>query len=124
MTNNLFAFPDRATGFVPDRLAEARLVRQMSRAELARELGVTGQAIGYYETGERRPDMSVLLRIAEVLQQPVSFFLRESHTLARGTRFFRSIGTRSNKVNYALDVKTKWLWEIVGFVGKNIKLPP
>lgn len=124
MTNNLFAFPDRATGFVPDRLAEARLVRQMSRAELARELGVTGQAIGYYETGERRPDMSVLLRIAEVLQQPVSFFLRESPSLTRGTRFFRSIGTRSNKVNYALDVKTKWLWEIVGFVAKNIKLPP
>lgn len=126
MTTNLFAFPDRATGFVPERLAEARLVRQMSRAELARELSVTGQAIGYYETGERRPDMSVLLRIADVLQQPVSFFLRESPSFAgvRGTRFFRSIGTRSNKVNYALDVKTKWLWEIVGFVGKNIKLPP
>jgi Zn-dependent peptidase ImmA (M78 family)/DNA-binding XRE family transcriptional regulator len=122
---DLIAFPDRATGFIPQRLMEARLVRQMSRAELARELEITGQAIGYYETGERRPDMSVLLRIAEVLQQPVSFFLRESPSLdgLRGTRFFRSIGTRSNKVNQALDVKTKWLWEIIGFVGKHIKLP-
>ena len=82
----------------------------MSRAELARELGLTGQAIGYYELGDRRPDMSILLRMAEVLEQPVSFFLRTSQSFegVRGTRFFRSIGTRSNKVNHALDVKTKW----------------
>src|SRR5262245_42584877 len=108
--DNLFTFPDRASGFIPQRLIEARLVRQMSRAELARELGVTGQAIGYYESGDRRPDMSVLLRIAEILSQPVSFFLRSGPSLEGplGTRFFRSIGTRSNKVNNALDVKTKW----------------
>jgi Zn-dependent peptidase ImmA (M78 family)/transcriptional regulator with XRE-family HTH domain len=97
----------------------------MSRAELARDLGLTGQAIGYYESGDRRPDMSVLLRMAEVLDQPVSFFLRAGQSFdgAQGTRFFRSIGTRSNKVNHALDVKTKWLWEIVGFVSQHIKLP-
>jgi len=124
--SKLVAFPDRTTGFVPQRLVEARLVRQMSRAELARDLELTGQAIGYYETGDRRPDMSVLLRMAEILKQPVSFFLRSSPSFdgVRGTRFFRSIGTRSNKVNYALDVKTKWLWELVGFVGQHIKLPP
>lgn len=97
----------------------------MSRAELARELGLTGQAIGYYELGDRRPDMSILLRMAEVLEQPVSFFLRTSQSFegVRGTRFFRSIGTRSNKVNHALDVKTKWLWELVCFVSQHIKLP-
>ena len=123
--SRLVAFPDRTTGFVAHRLVEARLARQMSRAELARDLGLTGQAIGYYESGDRRPDMSVLLRMAEVLEQPVSFFLRTSQSFdgVRGTRFFRSIGTRSNKVNHALDVKTKWLWEIVGFVSEHIKLP-
>src|SRR5688500_2524571 len=106
---SLFSFPDRSSGFVPPRLSEARLARQMSRAELARALGVTGQAIGYYESGERRPDMSVLLRLAQELEQPVSFFLRSSPPIEehRGTRFFRSIGTRSNKINQALDVKTK-----------------
>jgi Zn-dependent peptidase ImmA (M78 family)/transcriptional regulator with XRE-family HTH domain len=122
---DLLSFPDRTTGFIPQRLVEARLVRQVSRAELARELGITGQAIGYYETGDRRPDMSVLLRIAKILNQSVSFFLRASPAFEglRGTRFFRSVGTRSNKVNQALDVKTKWLWEIVGFVSQHIKLP-
>ena len=99
--SELVAFPDRATGFVPQRLVEARLALQMSRAELARELSLTGQAIGYYEAGDRRPDMSVLLRMAEVLRQPVSFFLSEGPVFdgPRGTRFFRSIGSISNKVN-------------------------
>jgi Zn-dependent peptidase ImmA (M78 family)/transcriptional regulator with XRE-family HTH domain len=121
----LFTFPDRATGFVPQRLIEARLVKQMSRAELARALELTGQAVGYYETGDRRPDMSILLRLAKILDQPVSFFLRESPAFDGicGTRFFRSIGTRSNRINQALDVKTKWLWEIIGFVSHHIKLP-
>jgi Zn-dependent peptidase ImmA (M78 family)/transcriptional regulator with XRE-family HTH domain len=122
---DIVTFPDRATGFVSQRLIEARYVLQMSRAELARELGITGQAIGYYEIGERIPDMSILLRISKVLNQPVSFFLRASASIeeVRETRFFRSIGTRSNKVNQALDVKTKWLWELVGLIGQHVKLP-
>jgi Zn-dependent peptidase ImmA (M78 family)/transcriptional regulator with XRE-family HTH domain len=124
--SELFTFPDRATGFIPQRLVEARMALQMSRAELAREVELTGQAIGYYENGDRRPDMSVLLRLAKVLCQPVSFFLRDGPAFenARGTRFFRSIGSRSNKVNHALDVKTKWLWELVSFISQHIKLPP
>jgi Zn-dependent peptidase ImmA (M78 family)/transcriptional regulator with XRE-family HTH domain len=122
---DIVSFPDRTTGFVPQRLIEARQVLQMSRAELARELDITGQAIGYYETGDRRPDMSILLRLAEALDQPVSFFLRGSPPFegARGTRFFRSVGTRSNKVNQALDVKTKWLWELVGLISQHVRLP-
>jgi transcriptional regulator with XRE-family HTH domain len=92
---DIVTFPDRATGFVAQRLIEARYVLQMSRAELGRELGITGQAIGYYEIGERIPDMSILLRISKVLNQPVSFFLRASPSIeeVRETRFFRSIGT-------------------------------
>ncbi len=123
--NELFDFPDRASGFVPQRLVEARLACLKSRAELAREVGLTGQAIGHYETGERRPDMSILLRISKTLNQPVSFFLRPSPLIEdrRGTRFFRSVGSRSNKTNYALDVRTKWLWEIVIFLIQHIRLP-
>lgn len=97
----------------------------MSRAELARELGITGQAVGYYETGERRPDMDTLLRAADILQQPVSFFLRASEPIEHqwGTRFFRSIGTRSNKINHALDVRAKWLWELVSTISEEVRQP-
>jgi Zn-dependent peptidase ImmA (M78 family)/DNA-binding XRE family transcriptional regulator len=121
----LISFPDRSSGFVAQRLIEARMALQISRAELARELNLSGQAIGYYETGERRPDMSVLLRMAELLRQPVSFFLRASPSIEGhlGTRFFRSIGSRSNKINNALDVKTKWLWELINAMSEEIRLP-
>ena len=122
---NLFAFPDKSQGFVPQRLTEARMARQRSRAELARDLGISGQAVGYYEGGERRPDMGTLLRISELLEQPVSFFLRQSTVLSEhaSARFFRSVGPKSNKLNAALDIKTKWLWEIVRFTLKHVRLP-
>lgn len=121
---NLLLFRDRADQFIPHRLAEARLVKQWSRAELARELGVTGQSIGYYETGERRPDMTTLLRLSEKLEQPVTFFLKPTLPLKgeAGTRFFRSVGGKSLKLNQALDVKTKWLWELVEFMSRHVNL--
>ncbi len=121
----VLSFPDRARGFVRERLIEARQAMLISRAELAREVDVTGQAIGYYESGERKPDMELLLKIAAVLKQPVTFFLHPSAELDRkpSTRFFRSIGPKSNKTNLALDVRTKWLWEIFRFIIHYVPLP-
>ena len=98
---------------------------QISRAELAREVGVSGQAIGNYESGERKPDMETLLKIAAVLKQPVSFFMHLSPAFdgKASSRFFRSVGPKSNRTNLALDVRTKWFWEIVQFVVRHIPLP-
>lgn len=122
---NVVRFPDRSQGFVPHRLTEARLALQISRDELGRNVGLTGQAIGYYEAGSRCPDMEVLLRIAEALQQSVIFFLRAGHPLPAtvGTRFFRSVGPKSSRLNASLDVKTKWLWEVVDRIAKLVRLP-
>jgi len=123
--DNVLTFPDRATGFVPQRLVEARLARQMSRAELGREIGMTGTAVGNYETGTRRPDMNALLSIAEKLDQSVAFFLRASPSIEgrQGARFFRSVGPKSNKLNQAFEVKSKWLWELVSFLTEFVRLP-
>src|SRR6185437_4995580 len=122
---NVLAFPDRARGFVPERLTEARQAMQMSRAELAREVEITGQAIGYYESGERKPDMDLLLRIAAILKQPVTFFLHSpvAKETKANARFFRSVGPKSNKINLALDVRTRWLWEMVQFIVRYVPLP-
>jgi len=122
---NIISFPDRARGFVRERLTEARQAMQISRAELAREVDVTGQAIGYYESGERKPDMELLLKIGAVLRQPVTFFLHPTTQAEQkpNARFFRSVGPKSNKINLALDVRTKWLWEIVQFVVRYVPLP-
>lgn len=125
MTPNVFHFPDRTHGFVPKRLTEARVARQMSREELGRSVDKTGQAIGYYEAGERRPDMETLLRLAGVLDQPVAFFLRppQRTTSLTGARFFRSVGPKSNKLNSALDVRVGWLCEMLHFLLHHLRLP-
>ena len=121
----LISFPDRSHGFVPSRLTEARLALQRSRDELARSVGLTGQAIGYYETGARRPDMEKLLVLAEALEQPVTFFLRDGRSTPAtfGTRFFRSVGPKTNKLNASLDVKTRWLWEVVERISRVLRFP-
>jgi Zn-dependent peptidase ImmA (M78 family)/transcriptional regulator with XRE-family HTH domain len=124
MTNILF-LPDRGPGFVPERLTEARIARQMSRRELAELAQITGQAIAYYESGERCPDMRMVLKFSESLGRSPGFFLTGSSAVRGGiqTRFFRSTGRRSNGVNDALDVRTKWLWEVVAFIVSRVRLP-
>jgi Zn-dependent peptidase ImmA (M78 family)/transcriptional regulator with XRE-family HTH domain len=111
---------------VPERLTQARVSRQMSRRELAELSNVTGQAIAYYEAGERSPDMRMVLKFSESLGRSPGFFLVDSPVIKGGlqTRFFRSTGRRSNRTNEALDVRTKWLWEVVSFITGRIRLPP
>lgn len=123
--NKVVDFPSRDRGFVPARLIEARLAAQMTRIELGRRLGVSGQAIGYYEAGARKPDMSVVIQLADVFGQPISYFLKPDASVSglMGARFFRKVGPKSNRINDALDVQTKWLWENVQFLLRHIRLP-
>lgn len=124
--SEVVSFPDRSRGFVPLRLVEARAARLLSRAELGRLVGLTSQAIAYYEQGERTPDMTILFRLSDALGQPVSFFLRRGPAapMSRGTMFFRSVGRKSDKLNAALNIKAKWLLELVEFVRSFIRLRP
>src|SRR3990167_11132188 len=110
---NIVRFPDRAAGVVGQRVAEAGIARQLSRNDVARELGMTGTTIGYYENGTRTPEMPTLIAMSGILRQPVSFFFKEVslNISKKRIRFFRSIGPKSNKLNMALDVRTNWLLE-------------
>lgn len=52
-----------------------RIRRGMTQDELAEALYVTRQTVSNYETGRSRPDVEMLLRIAEVLQADVHHLL-------------------------------------------------
>ena len=56
---------------VYNRIAMLRAERGVSRRQLADELGVHYQTIGYLERGEYSPSLYLALRIAEYFEIPV-----------------------------------------------------
>lgn len=58
-------------GLVANRVELLRTEAGMTRQELADEVGVHYQTIGYIERGEYSPSLVLALRIASVLQAPV-----------------------------------------------------
>lgn len=50
-----------------ERLKQARKAKKLSQAEVSRQLGVTQQAVGKWETGRSTPDPQTIARLAEML---------------------------------------------------------
>jgi transcriptional regulator with XRE-family HTH domain len=50
-----------------DRLKDFRDAKDISKAELARTLGVSDRSIGHWERGERIPSAENLSRLADVM---------------------------------------------------------
>ena len=66
MTKNLFG----------ENLKKLREKNHLSRKELADKLGLSEQAIHYYETGKRETNFATLIKIAELFDVPIDLFLR------------------------------------------------
>jgi DNA-binding XRE family transcriptional regulator len=64
---------------VANRIEELRTLSGLSRQELAEQVGVHYQTIGYIERGEYSPSLVLALRIASVLEAKVEdiFWLNE-----------------------------------------------
>ena len=58
-----------------DRLRQARKRKKLSQAELSRQLGVTQQAVGKWETGRSTPDPVTVARLAELLDTTTDVLL-------------------------------------------------
>lgn len=58
-----------------DRLKQARKRKKLSQAELSRQLGVTQQAVGKWETGRSTPDPVTVARLAELLDTTTDVLL-------------------------------------------------
>jgi len=56
---------------VHNRLAVLRAERGLSRKQLADELGINYQTIGYIERGDYNPSLELALTIAEFFRLPV-----------------------------------------------------
>lgn len=61
----------------PKQITFARVRRRLTKAQLAKELGVTSRSLQNYETGASAPDLELLARIAKLLKFPQQFFFIE-----------------------------------------------
>lgn len=55
-----------------NRVEEARILLGLSRSDLAAEVGVHYQTIGYIERGEYNPSLALALKLAKALKVEVS----------------------------------------------------
>jgi hypothetical protein len=69
--------------------------------------------------------MSFVLKFSEALGRSPAFFLNAGPLFGSGlgTRFFRSAGHRTNRLNDSLDVRLKWLWEITSALSEVVRFP-
>lgn len=58
----------------PKQITFARVRRRLTKAQLAKELGVSSRSLQNYETGASAPDLELLARIAKLLKFPQQFF--------------------------------------------------
>ena len=61
---------------IPNRIAELREQRGLSRVELAERVGVNPQTIGYLERGEYNPSLVLAFRLADLFELPVEQVFR------------------------------------------------
>lgn len=57
------------------RFRAERLARNLEQADLAKQLGLTLEAYGSYERGYVVPGVETILKIADLTQKPVAYFL-------------------------------------------------
>ncbi|RJQ83387.1 ImmA/IrrE family metallo-endopeptidase [Pseudonocardiaceae bacterium YIM PH 21723] len=107
------------------RLTQARNLIGMTKKRLAEELGVTPAAVSQYEMGTHRPRPDLLLRLAEVLDVPLTFFLagRPYARLDPSAAHFRSLrSTRAYQRAKAVAL-TEQAWELTYALEKRVRLP-
>ena len=57
-------------------IREARKAKGLTMKQLGAMLGVSESAMSQYETGKRRPDYELLLKLSEILDCSVDYLLR------------------------------------------------
>ncbi len=115
--------PLGATGFIAERLTEARWARRIpSMAALARIMGLDPSTVTRWEKGTHAPDAEALIQLARQFGVRQEFFLRPSF-LDQRPMFLRSLSsTYVRDLDYQKS-QMRWLQEISSIVQHYVDLP-
>jgi len=111
------------TRFVGARLREAREARGLTATWLADILGVSRAAVSQYETGKTSPSITVMERIALVLDLPPRFFLNREpkDDVAATPVFYRSMSAATKTARVRAERRYAWLRRIVAWLAQHVQ---
>ena len=111
--------------FDSDRLRQARQLALMTKKELADASGVTPTAIGQYEAGISVPRPETLLRLAESLDVPVTFFApgRPLQPLETSETYFESLRATTAKQRSRATSFAEQVWELSFALEAHVRFP-
>ncbi len=111
------------SGFVGDRLREAREARGLTGPALADLLGISRQAISAYENAYATPAPEIAQRLSTVLNLPLRFFLDATVAEDPSPIYWRSRAAATKTVRERSQRRYNWLRRIVGFLGEYVAFP-
>jgi Zn-dependent peptidase ImmA (M78 family)/transcriptional regulator with XRE-family HTH domain len=121
----LFPVDEVREAFDPARLTQARLLKGLTKQELAGAVGVSPAAVGQWEAKIQIPKTYHLERIARALDVPVAYFLRRRPyaRMNAAAAHFRSL--RRTKVAHRDKALAfvEQLWEITYALERRVQLP-
>ncbi len=110
-------------GFRGDRLVQARIARRINGAELANRVGITRGAISQYEKGIQTPRPEIMDRLANELDLPITFFLKEPKDSRVGTVYYRSLAAATKSVRDSAIQRQEWVRDITDWLLTMVNMP-
>ena len=114
-----------ARAFEPARLTQARVLAELTKAELADAIHVSAAAVGQYEAGVTAPRPELLPVLARELKVPAEFFAagRPLGRLDAANAHFRSLRSTRAKDRAKAATYAEQVWELAHALEKRIRLP-
>lgn len=111
------------SNFKGRRLKYAREARGITQTSLAEIISVSPAAISQYEKGQRSPSSDILKKMANTLNFPMYFFLKDVGIQSSRPIFFRSMSSATKTARLSATRRYEWLLDIVGYLRKLVRLP-
>lgn len=116
--------------FIGKSLTNIRILNELSRSQLAEELGITEQAVWQYENGYVSPKLEVVNKMKTLFKVKSAYFFREDlleNDQPENIRIER-IAYRSESINTAMKTQSelmhvKFLDAFIKKIGRKIKYP-
>lgn len=112
-----------ATGFVGERLSQARRAQSITASDLADKIGVSVQSLSKYENGHQVPRHETVDKLAAALSMPKPYFFRVLRITDSKPVFWRSKLTAQATDLDRAAVRLDWLKEVVDYLADFLEFP-